>query len=366
MIDMENFADYFIVETFIVNVDWLGSYTNNIKYWRTNDPVGRWRYMLWDADLSLGRNPMTGASTTNMLDRAINPTKSNPHSVMLKALLNNTGFRNYFVNRYCDLLNTIYLPDKFKKQADDLHDEMQPEMARHFQLWGNFDSLPQPYPLFYPLLGLSSDVPTWEQNIDTVKMFMDSRPYYAFNQLQIQFSLVQQVDVGLNVYPAGAGTIKLNTIYPESFPWSGIYMEGVPVTMTASPNTGYKFSHWQSPSLIASPNSNSSVTLNITHGENFTAYFELPDLSFDVYPNPFDETFTVYFQLPEEAQVSLKMFNALGQEVAEIISDRHFTASGTYRINVDAKHYSLTSGVYFIKYKTNEFSRMIKLVKVNH
>ena len=48
MLDIENFADYFIVETYIINVDWLGSYTNNIKYWRTNNPAGKWRYVLWD------------------------------------------------------------------------------------------------------------------------------------------------------------------------------------------------------------------------------------------------------------------------------------------------------------------------------
>jgi hypothetical protein len=365
MIDIENFADYFIVETYIINVDWLGSYTNNIKFWRTNNPIGRWRYMLWDTDLSLGRNPTTGNASINMLDRAINPAKSNPHSVMLKQLLKNTGFRNYFVNRYCDLLNTIYLPDKFKITADNLHNEMLPEMARHLQLWGNFDSLPYPYPLYYSLLGLSDDVPSWEQNIDTVKSFMETRPYYAFNHLQNQFLLPQQVGVTLNVYPVGAGIIKLNTIYPGTFPWSGTYMDGVPITMTAIPNSGYRFSHWQSPQLIASPIENSSVTLNVNHNETFTAYFELLSMSFDVYPNPFAEEFIINFQLPEEAQVSLKILNMLGQEVSEIISDRHFTEAGKYSFTVNSKALTFTSGVYFIKFKVNDFLQMKKLLKVN-
>jgi hypothetical protein len=366
MIDIENFADYFIVETFIVNVDWLGSYTNNIKYWRTNDPIGKWRYMLWDTDLSLGRNSSTGSASTNMLDRAINPVKSNPHSVMFKALLNNTGFRNYFVNRYCDLLNTIYIPDNFKSTANKLHDEMFPEIARHFQLWGNFDSLPYPYPLYYPLLGLSEDVPSWEQNIDTVKSFMDARPYYVFNQLQNQFSLPQQVDVTLNVSPAGSGTIKMNTIYPGTFPWSGIYMDGVPVTMTASASPGYRFSHWKSPTLIASPLENASVTLNVNHNEAFTAYFEQLELSVAVYPNPFDENLQINFQLPAEAQVSLKLYNALNQEIAELVSDRQFTPAGMHQINLESKAYSLAGGFYYLKYTTNNLTQVFRVMKVKH
>jgi len=266
MLDIENFADYFIVETYIINVDWLGSYTNNIKYWRTNNPAGKWRYVLWDTDLSLGRSNVAGADTANMLNQAINPPTGNPHSIMLKSLLNNIEFKNYFVDRYCDLLNTIYRPYKFKKKADDFHDEMFAEMARHFQLWGNFDSLPFPWNTYYPYAGLASDVSSWEANIDTLKMFMDSRPFYAFNQIRSQFSLVKQVDITLDVNPAGAGKIKLNTILPDSLPWIGTYFDGVPVTMTVLPNPGYRFLYWKSPIIIQTPITNNTLTVILKTG----------------------------------------------------------------------------------------------------
>ena len=64
---------------------------------------------------------------------------------------------------------------------------------------------------------------------------MDSRPFYAFNQIRSQFSLVKQVDITLDVNPAGTGKIKLNTILPDSLPWIGTYFDGVPVTMTVLP-----------------------------------------------------------------------------------------------------------------------------------
>jgi len=364
MIDIENFVDYFIVETYIINIDWLGSYTNNIKYWRTNNPIGKWRYMLWDTDLSLGHNSTQGADTSNMLNRAINPPTLNPHSVMLKSLLNNTDFKNYFVDRYCDLINTIYLPNKFKQKTTDLHDEMLAEMARHFVLWGNFDSMPPPWNTYYPYTGLATDVQSWEGHIDTLKMFMDSRPPFALNHLQNQFSLTKQVDVTLDVVPSGAGRLKLNTIYPDTLPWSGTYMDGVPITMTAITNPGYKFLYWQSPTLISVPNNQASVSINVTNDEPFTAYFQALEFTFYAYPNPCENDFTVNFELPNDMQVSLDIYNMIGQKVAEILSDDTFQKAGSHQLTIDTKQYSLAKGTYFIKFTTTEFNKMIRMVKV--
>lgn len=359
MLDIENFADYFIVETYIINVDWLGDYTNNIKYWRTNNPVGKWRYMLWDTDISLGRSN----DTTNMLKRAINPPTSNPHSVMLKSLLNNTEFKNYFVNRYCDLINTIYLPYKFRKKADDLHDEMLPEMARHFVLWGNFDSLPSPWNTYYPYSGLAPDVPYWEANIDTMKMFMSNRPFYALNQIQSQFSLIKQVDITLDVLPVGAGEIQLNTISPDSLPWTGTYFDGVPITMTVTPNPGYKFLYWKSPIIIQTPIANNSLTINVTNNDSFTAYFQKINFTFDIFPNPCIDNFNITYEIPEETQISLKVFDVVGKEVIDLISNNNFQPAGIYTLNVDTRKYSLSDGIYFIKFSTSDFSKIVKIVK---
>jgi len=137
MLEIENFCDYFITETYVINIDWLGDYTNNIKFWRPNNPVGKWRYVLWDTDLSLGfATSFGGGANTDFLDVAINPTTSNPHSTMLSGLLANTEFKNYFVDRYADLMNTIFLPSTMQQNIDVLHDEMLPEMTRHFNRWG--------------------------------------------------------------------------------------------------------------------------------------------------------------------------------------------------------------------------------------
>lgn len=64
------------------------------------------------------------------------------------------------------------------------------------------------------------------------------------------------------------------------------------------------------------------------------------------YPNPFNPTTTIEFELLEEAVVTLKVFNMLGQEVATLI-DREEMTDGFNSIDFDAN--TLSTGVYFYR-----------------
>jgi len=69
-----------------------------------------------------------------------------------------------------------------------------------------------------------------------------------------------------------------------------------------------------------------------------------------VYPNPFNPSTTISYDLPLEAEVSIVIYDAIGQEIRRLISQQH--TAGRYSIQWDAKDHlgrSVGSGVYIAK-----------------
>jgi V8-like Glu-specific endopeptidase len=79
---------------------------------------------------------------------------------------------------------------------------------------------------------------------------------------------------------------------------------------------------------------------------------------FQNYPNPFNPTTNIKFNLPAESIVSLKVFNTLGEVVAEVFSGS--LNEGYHEINFNAA--SLTSGIYFYSLESNEFVDVKKMM----
>ena len=67
------------------------------------------------------------------------------------------------------------------------------------------------------------------------------------------------------------------------------------------------------------------------------------------YPNPFNPTTRITFILPVDSKVSLKIFDVLGQEVANLITAN--LNAGIHEVDFDASGFK--SGVYFYKIEAN-------------
>jgi type IX secretion system substrate protein len=76
------------------------------------------------------------------------------------------------------------------------------------------------------------------------------------------------------------------------------------------------------------------------------------------YPNPFNPVTTIEYELPEAANVTLKVYDALGREVATLVEDRQ--SAGRYHRILDAS--SLSSGVYFYTLIAGEYFKTRNLV----
>ena len=76
------------------------------------------------------------------------------------------------------------------------------------------------------------------------------------------------------------------------------------------------------------------------------------------YPNPFNPSTTINYVLPVAGNVTLKVYNLVGQEVATLVNDFH--TAGVYDVKFDASR--LSSGVYFYSLKAGNYNQVKKMM----
>lgn len=100
---------------------------------------------------------------------------------------------------------------------------------------------------------------------------------------------------------------------------------------------------------------------NLGTGINSTSSAEPKSFElFPNYPNPFNPSTTISFFLPQDDIVKLVIYNIQGQEVEVLINDE--LLSGLHKMLFNASN--LSSGIYFYKITTSEFTSTKKLVLI--
>jgi len=90
-----------------------------------------------------------------------------------------------------------------------------------------------------------------------------------------------------------------------------------------------------------------------------TVVFGAPD-RFELsqnYPNPFNPNTTISFSIPQKSDVSVKIYDILGNEVTTLVNETR--EAGRYNVNFNASNYS--SGVYFYTIKAGNFNETKKM-----
>ncbi|MBW6478272.1 MAG: CotH kinase family protein [Bacteroidales bacterium] len=272
-IDTENYIDYQIANIYAVNTDWPG---NNIDYWRKrtntyipNSPYGhdgRWRWLAFDMDFGFGfihGTPSSNHNTLSFATEAGNNDWPNPDwsTFLLRNLLENETFRLQFINRFADLLNTAFLPDRINNLITEFQERNQPEMPEHIHRWKNPESMN-----------------AWNFEINRMRYFVNTRPDRQRNHILDYFGLEESVPVTVHVSDPEQGFIKVNSIdiisetpgiLENPYPWTGIYFQGVPITIQAIGLDGFEFSHWEGTSQQTE-----IITGDPSEFEMVTAYFK--------------------------------------------------------------------------------------------
>jgi hypothetical protein len=220
-----NYLDYNIAETYSDNRDAGG----NIRYWRPRTDSGRWRWILFDTDMGLGISDWK-AYKKNTVKKFTNVNKEKwpdpPWSTLIiRKLLENKQMELEYINRFADQLNTIYSEETAEQLLNDFIARLEPEMPHHFKKWGG-------------------NMKRWEQSLNVVRDFARYRPTYLRKFIMEKFAIKDTSTLAISINHPEQGKVVLNSLnIDESF--SGIYFNGVPVTLKAQPHFDYRFVKWE-------------------------------------------------------------------------------------------------------------------------
>lgn len=78
------------------------------------------------------------------------------------------------------------------------------------------------------------------------------------------------------------------------------------------------------------------------------------------YPNPFNPTTSIRYQVSSIAQVTLKVYDILGNEVARLVNEDK--PVGSYEVDFDASQ--LSSGIYLYKLTAGNFIETRKMILI--
>ena len=122
LMDVENFAEYWIFQMFISNAD-----NGNIRFWREDTPEGRWRWLLYDLDWAWRYvEPDTVAFSTNPQGTGANKAF---RTILIRQLLTNDDFRDLFLRLCGEHLRETFAPERTLPMIDTLAKEIEQEAA---------------------------------------------------------------------------------------------------------------------------------------------------------------------------------------------------------------------------------------------
>ncbi|MBW6465359.1 MAG: CotH kinase family protein [Brevefilum sp.] len=233
MMDLDNFIDFQIIQIFSANMDWP---QNNNVFWRIKSNTytpglpnvldGRWRWILYDLDFAFHNYSL------NLMKVAARDDQS---AFLFRSLVKNEDFRNHFLNRFADLLNTSFLSSHVISTIEQMQSVIEVDIKTHIDRW----SLPE-------------SLDDWYANIRNKKDFAYSRPDVMKEHLINYFDLDGTYEITFLV-DSEEGYIRINSIdIIEETPgvidvgfWSGTYFKNIPINISAFPLPGYRFIGWE-------------------------------------------------------------------------------------------------------------------------
>lgn len=217
--DLENFTDYLIAETYSGNT----SLSHNTMAWKTYDG-GKWRWILMDTDRGFFEY------NKNLFDYFI-PRSAWP----LKNMLENEGYRKYFFKRAADQLFTTFNATDIFRQIEEHRSDIVPIIPQHVDRW----------------LGTTSSygnalksVQFWQNEVNKLKDFATGRVTVLMDDLR-NYGMEAPAMLSISSWPQNACHYDFNGHAIARSDWSGLYPTRSDIRLTAQPRAGYNFEGWK-------------------------------------------------------------------------------------------------------------------------
>lgn len=240
--DVESYARYFAVNLYCNNTDW--SIYKDYKLFRTRSAEGegvkdgRWRWLIYDMDGCYWTRSAFGDAPRSSYDIFTYPAPYTgaPFAEMpvFRELVRNPEFRTLFARTWLELMNVTLTPARAQAILDRY--------------------------------GITDDG-FWIR-------FLTDRPAYAADILIRELKLPGEAcSLSLSCSEAAGGRVRLGTDAPEfsDGAWTGTWITGVPVILTAEPAPGWRFVRWEGaasgtdPELTLTPETDTAVTAVFAH-----------------------------------------------------------------------------------------------------
>lgn len=158
-VDVEDFINYLIFETFIANWDWPA---NNTRFWK--EKGGRWRWVFYDGDAALTRNDFPVFENASYTGDDTWPS-SKKASLLFRKCFENEQFRQQFRERMQELTEGWLSYEATHPILTEASNEIRPEIPHHLHR-----------------RGAPASIGDWEWGLSLIDDFLKKRSH-TFEQL---------------------------------------------------------------------------------------------------------------------------------------------------------------------------------------
>ena len=243
LMDIDSFIDFLVMTLYTANTSW----GHNREWWRPRTEIGKWQWLMVDIDRGFNINN----TYTNLLDDLIDDYE------LFQSLLISQSFKNRFIQRAASHFSNTFNSERITSIVDSLKDKITLEIPRHIDRWGNEGSV--------------SSMNAWENNIDEILQFSQSRNAILYSQFISEFSLDGTTQINIAIDPPESGIILINDVpmnHPEG---EGVYFKNKPISLLAQPKPGFEFLRWDNVS------DSIQIEYNCLNDSSFTAIFQISD-----------------------------------------------------------------------------------------